>query len=47
LLAGGVDDSTAPVSECVGFNVPLDTSQVISGTIFTAQMTKPTVPVLH
>ena len=30
-------------SECVGFNIPLDTYQVISGTIFTGQMTKPTV----
>ena len=27
------------VSECVGFNVPLDTLYVISGTIFTGQMT--------
>ena len=30
-------------SEYVGSNVPLDTLQVISGTIFTGQMTKPTV----
>ena len=31
------------VSDCVRFNVPLDTLQAISGTIFTGQMTKPTV----
>ena len=31
------------VSGCVGFNIPLDTLLVISETIFTGQMTKPTV----
>jgi len=31
------------MSECVGFNVPLNTLHVISGTIFTGQVTKPTV----
>ena len=29
--------------QCVGFNVPLNTLYVISGTTFTGQMTKPTV----
>ena len=35
--------TVASVSECVGFNIPLDTLYVISGTIFTGQVTKPTV----
>jgi len=30
-------------SSTVGFNVPRNTLQVISGTIFTGQMTQPTV----
>ena len=37
------DNDDIAQCECVGFNVPLNTLQVISGTIFTGQMTKPTV----
>ena len=39
LQSTDIADRSALLSECVGFNVPLDTYYVISGTIFTGQMT--------